>query len=172
MSTPVVPADLRQLAAHVRAISRTLSWIVSESRLIPTAVRPSFSKLLPDIQQRLEVASTEIEGITPGDDKYALLQLHGLVGSHLLMKTKVGKRASDELAGQGQAVAPTKKKSSQGSGLLGRLYRVVLGWINSLLGSLEKAFPALGAVKEFKECIELTGDFANAIDAPPRSVLP
>lgn len=70
----------------------------------------------------------------------------GLLGPSLTLKLSLGRRVAE------RAFEPAKRPLT---GITGQALRPLLKWINSLLGSLARALPALDLVKEYKEGVEL-----------------
>jgi hypothetical protein len=173
-ATATTPAGMGDLAATLRTIVRFLDWVVRDSGLVRTVFQADLAQTLPDIRTRVEDAARQIVDIDDeGSELFKVLQLHGLTGAHLTTKLALGRQLAQELAQGGAPPAPAPpKRSGVVAGIIGRALEPFLKWINILLGSLSSALPGLGAVKEYKECLELSIDVAKQVSTPPDQVLP
>src|SRR5690606_15996773 len=99
-------------------------------------IQGQFTEALPDVLTRLNEVSGQIRNLTIRDERYQLLVLHGLTGVHLDLKAQVGRRASDALANAKKAAVARRPSRPASLGAVGRFLKPVLGWINSILGSL------------------------------------
>jgi len=167
-----MPSEMGELADNLRAIARFLKWVVQDSGLVRSVFQAHLQETLTDIESRVEDAAREIQEIDDeGSALFKALELHGLTGAHLRMKLALGTQFGRELAQRGAPPGPPKR-SGVVAGLIGRALEPILKWMNILLGSLSSAFPGLGTVKEYKECLEVSIDMGKQASTPPDEVLP
>jgi hypothetical protein len=144
--------NINRLVEILRSIDETLAWIVLESRLIQDEFQEIFANLWNDTHERIEEAIRQLESVDSEDHEiYQALKQHGLTGGSLNLKAGIGSYFR-------RRVVESAEVEEGGPTILGFSLKPLVGWINLILGSLSKVLPILGAVKEYKECVELTVD--------------
>lgn len=121
-----------------------MAELVAVPDLVPTALQPSYAAAWADLENRGHI-DIAIEALRrPAVDD--LLAAHGLVGPQRVAKTASVDEAVRRRARRPGSWGPRK---------------ALLGYLDSILGSLAAAFPWLGAVKEFKELAETSAELAS-----------
>lgn len=159
---PVVPppggTDRILLLWMLNAIEDELyRFVFGRTGAFPGAWRDDFQPLWPAIAERFEAARATLTDWKPGslrDPLQERLALAGLTGETLKVKalrlnayTNVFRQSLGELS----IIDPQPRPA----GFFEKMKDLVFGTLNTLLGSLAKAFPPLEAVQEYKEHVEL-----------------
>lgn len=144
--------NIDQLVEILRSIKETLAWIVLESGLIQDEFQQMFADLWHDTDKRIEEAIGQLESVDSEDHEiYQALKQHGLTGGSLNLKAAIGSYLR-------RRVVESAEVEQGGPTILGFSLKPLVRWINLILGSLAEVLPILGAVKEYKESVELTVD--------------
>jgi len=167
-----IPEDFERLARMLARMSATLETLINfDYRLVDQELRGEFVRVWPRaanilasaIQRLLQEANRERLGLATQSRIRGQLQRAGMTGDMLRMKERSLTFYLD----------PVDKIISQplteGSSLGERVLDKLLSWtkpafkvMNSILGSLLKAFPGMEVVKEVKEHVEAGYEIAEA----------
>lgn len=115
--------------------------------------RRDFQAVWPTIVSCFDTAHAELE--KPSEALGRQLALAGLSGDMLSLKAERLASYTNvlrEALGEQSITNPRPRRR----GVIAKIRDLVFGAMNSILGSLSKAFPVLEAVKEYKEHVELS----------------
>jgi hypothetical protein len=132
--------QLIRILEHLRA---TLAELVESPEYLPKALRRSYAAAWAQLEERGHIDQAILGLRGPAVDD--LLRAHGLVGPQRAAKTRSVEAAVRE------------RKRRRGWGPL----KALLGYLDSILGSLTAVFPWLDAVTEFKEITEASAELAT-----------
>ena len=139
--------ELTTLQNVLNSIEAFFKWLIYESSFIPEDLRRQFAEVFPRVSERLGNEIGDLGRVEDTDEPlWKRLDAAGLLGAALRLKLAIGQRVVE------QASISTKPAST---GIVGKLLQPVLKWINTFLGSLATAIPALELVKEYKDGVEL-----------------
>lgn len=140
--------DIRTLISILKWIDELLEWIVLQSGLIREEFQDLFRRVWEDTHARIEQAIEQLKSVEEGDSLYEELKTHGLTGDSLTLKFEIGRAL-------GRRVGESAARTAEGPRIAGFGLKRLVKWVNLILGSLAEVFPGLGAVKEYKESVEL-----------------
>jgi hypothetical protein len=122
-----------------------MTELVESPEYLPEALRASYAAAWEELEElgHIEQAITALRGPAVDD----LLRARGLVGPQLAAKS----RSVDE------AVRERSRRAGW------RPLKALLGYLDSILGSLAGVFPWLDAVKELKEITEASAELASQV---------
>jgi hypothetical protein len=140
--------DIATLIEILRSIDEILEWIVLRSGLIQEEFQILFTRVWADTHARIGRAIEQLESVEEDDRLYEELETHGLTGDSLRLKFEIG-------SALGRRVGESAVRTDEGPRIKGFALKRLVKWINLILGSLAKVLPVLGAVKEYKESVEL-----------------
>ena len=135
--------DRRALVGVLSELRVTLAELVESTRYLPRGVQTEYRKAWADLESR-------------GHIDQAILALRGpavddLLGAQGLLE--------DQLAAKTKSIDEAKRQRRQGRGW--RPLKALLGYFDSILGSLTAVLPWLESVKEFKEITEASVELAS-----------
>jgi hypothetical protein len=141
--------DRRELIGVLQRLRVTLAELVGSSYL-PQTLRSSSAAAWAELERRgyIEQAIASLSGPAVDD----LLSVHGLLGEQRTAKT--------------DAVEEAVRERRRHPGW--RPLKALLGYLDSILGSLTGIFPWLAPVKEFKEITETSAELASGADGGSR----
>lgn len=152
--------DVRLLLLQIERVRVLLTWLVFESSDFD-ALRNDFERAYRDVGQRLDRLEAELGRLQEAPvsalhereqvPDFRQLEEAGLAGEQLRLKDKL----FDWLVEGGA-----------------RRVKWLLGWANSLLGSLVSVYGWLEPVREFKEGVELVVVKQRWPKEPPTSIFP
>jgi len=123
-----MPDDKEKLIEFLYNTEGFLAEITEHPKMLREDMRPLFIKAWHEVLPRFEEARKALAEIDLEE-----LEAVGLTGAQLELKIEGLNEARKEVPWY---------------------LRKVLKWTNIILGSLGEAIPGLGAVKEYKECVE------------------
>jgi hypothetical protein len=136
--------DRQALIRALEDLREALAELVQSPTYLPTDLRESYSAAWFDIENRGHIDQAILSLRGPAVDD--LLAAHGLVGAQLAAKT--------------ESVANAARERRRRPGW--RPLKALLGYLDSILGSLTDVLPWLGVVKEFKEITEASAELSHA----------
>jgi hypothetical protein len=153
--------ELDNLRALIGAIDRFLGWLTTDSGAVPRDLSSVFLSAYGIVRGRLGDAIGALDGIKDTEDPlWRRLDDAGLNGESLRLKLTIWQRLG------GAAAPPGRAPRSRSGKLLGR----VMGYVNSLLGSLATVFTGLELAKEYKDGVEAVID-EQQLNDPPSGLL-
>jgi hypothetical protein len=138
-------SDRSQLIRILERLRVTLAEVVESPEYLPEGLRRRYAAAWAQLEARgyIEQAILGLRGPAVDD----LLWVHGLVGPQRVAKT------------QSVEAVVRERKRRGGCGPL----KALLGYLDSIPGSLTAVFPWLNAVKEFKEISEASAELASQV---------
>jgi hypothetical protein len=136
-------ADRRALIGVLEDLRATLEELVESPDHLPSGIREYYAAAWADLEERgyIDQAITALTGPAVDD----LLAAHGLVGPQRVAKT------------ESVSSAVRERRRRPGRGPL----KALLGYFDSILGSLTSVLPWLDVVQEFKEIGEASVELAS-----------
>lgn len=131
------------LSLVLQELKAVLAELVESTSYMPPELREVYAAAWDDLEKRgyIDQAIAALRGPAVDD----LLAAHGLVGPQRVAKTESLNAAAEE----------RNRRGGWGP------FKALLGYFDSILGSLAGVLPWLDAVKEFKEISEASAELAN-----------
>jgi len=154
--------EFDRLAAMLERIGKTLRNLIHlEPPLLPEPLHSQFADVWPETQRHLNLVTGTLRGELPRNDKlHRKLKDAGLTGSMLRMKETSLFFYLDQVDEAVQNYSPKERPILtlvEDEGIVRRLLFLLkpsFKIMNSIMGSLTKAFPGIEIVKEVKEHVE------------------